>query len=137
MPSPSADNTPPPPGAPLAAWLRHWLVWLLLGSYVVAALLPTPGIWLGRRRNIAQFLRDGHTHLRPGDVLLLYTDGVTEAHDADGNLFDIERLETALAELHALPTAEIRDGIVRQVQSWMGDRPPLDDISLVVIRYIG
>lgn len=46
MPSPTPDNSPPPPGAPLAAWLRRWLVWLLLGSYVVAALLPAPGIWL-------------------------------------------------------------------------------------------
>ena len=99
--------------------------------------LHTPGIWLGRRRNIAPFLRDGHTHLRPGDILLLYTDGVTEAHDADGNLFDIDRLEAALAELHALPSAEICAGILRHVQTWMGDRPPVDDISLVAVRYTG
>ncbi len=46
MPSPTPDNSPPPPGASLAAWLRRWLVWLLLGSYVLAALVPAPGTWL-------------------------------------------------------------------------------------------
>ena len=46
MPSPSPDNPPTPPGATVAAWLRRWLVWLLLGSYILAALVPAPGVWL-------------------------------------------------------------------------------------------
>lgn len=46
MPTSAADTEPAKPGAAMAAWLRKRLVWLLLVSYVLAAILPTPGVWL-------------------------------------------------------------------------------------------
>lgn len=46
MPSPNIDLPPTLAGAAAAAWVRKWLVGLLLGSYVLAALVPTPGAWL-------------------------------------------------------------------------------------------
>lgn len=97
----------------------------------------TPGIWLGRKRDISRFLTDVHIRLDVGDVLLLYTDGVTEAHDPAGRMFDIDRLTSTLESLGDAPVAEIRDGIVARVKTWMAGTPQADDITVVVVRFVG
>ena len=70
--------------------------------------------------------------VRPGDVMLLYTDGINEAMDADDNEFGMERIRE-LAKAHQGGT-EIKDKIVGEVLQHVGDAPPFDDMCLVVIR---
>lgn len=75
--------------------------------------------------------------LRPGQGLLLYTDGVTEAMDADGNLFSAERLHAVLQHCgEAQPEAIIR-AIVDEVNRYSGSLPQSDDITALAIRYRG
>jgi serine phosphatase RsbU (regulator of sigma subunit) len=75
--------------------------------------------------------------LTPGDVLVLYTDGVTEARNEQGLFFDEERLLQALrAHLDSpqRPSApDIQDAVVRAVDEFRGNVCQSDDIALVVV----
>lgn len=76
--------------------------------------------------------------LAPGDSLILFTDGVSEATAADQQLFGVERIEAALAGLDRAPTARaITEEIVGKVVEFVGDAPQFDDISILVINYRG
>jgi phosphoserine phosphatase RsbU/P len=96
--------------------------------------LPTPGTWIGAAGNI-----DGHTvntdeKLHRGDVMLLYSDGITEAMSPSGEQFGIERLKEELNKAEG-STEEIRDHIIACVRRWSSDQK--DDITLMVLRYHG
>jgi serine phosphatase RsbU (regulator of sigma subunit) len=68
--------------------------------------------------------------VQPGDIMLLYTDGINEAMDSDDNEFGIE----AIRELASKDTDTVKDRIVEAVMKHVGDAPPFDDMCLVVIR---
>jgi sigma-B regulation protein RsbU (phosphoserine phosphatase) len=70
--------------------------------------------------------------LRPGDALVLYTDGITEAR-VGGRLFGLDRLRETLAELAGAPAAEITAGIRRAVEAF-APGPAADDQALLVLR---
>ncbi len=67
-----------------------------------------------------------------GDVLLMYTDGINEAMDADDNEFGIETIRKLAAE--ESDGLAIKDRIVDAVLEHVGNAPPFDDMCLVVIR---
>jgi PAS domain S-box-containing protein len=96
--------------------------------------IPTPGIWIGRRRNISAFIGDVHLELDAGDILLLYTDGITEARNVRSEQFDLPRLSAALKELHDRPVEEIRDGVLARARAWMAGAVQQDDMTLLVVR---
>ncbi len=74
--------------------------------------------------------------LEPGDVLALYTDGVTEAFNVDEEEFGVERLEEVILA-HAHESAEeIVDAIEAAVDAFVGDVPPFDDFTLVVLKRV-
>jgi serine phosphatase RsbU (regulator of sigma subunit) len=76
-------------------------------------------------------------HLRPGDGVFLYTDGVTEAMDADGNLFSDARLHAALGlHGHAAPEALVR-AVIDEVNLYAGGVAQSDDITALAIRFRG
>src|SRR5262249_6095905 len=54
--------------------------------------LPTPGTWLAAMADVEPFLNDDELTLGDGDVLVMYTDGVTEAADSTGEQFGLDRL---------------------------------------------
>jgi len=77
-----------------------------------------------------------HTEqLEPGDQIVFYTDGITEAANPDGELFGTDRLDRALAACGAEP-AEIVDRILKQVETHTGGTPARDDRTLVVARVV-
>jgi sigma-B regulation protein RsbU (phosphoserine phosphatase) len=79
----------------------------------------------------------GVIQLAPGDVLVLYTDGITEARDARGEFFDEDRLQESLLANQGQPAATIRDAILGAVDEFVGDAPQSDDIGLVVVAREG
>lgn len=96
-------------------------------------LLPTPGTWLGLRPGIEAVTEDSSFELLPGDVVLLFTDGVTEARDATGAHFDIDRLTEAFREVATRPPSEVRDHVLARVRAWMCEQD--DDLTLMVMRF--
>lgn len=75
--------------------------------------------------------------LEPGDNLVLYTDGVTEAAGPDRHQFEDERLEGCLGQAGGeLPSEVIRD-VLRSVEDFTAGAPPADDVTLLVLQYVG
>ena len=73
--------------------------------------------------------------LRPGEALILYTDGVTEAFDETDALYGEERMDRCLSALPAeAPAAEVVRGLVADVAAFSGAREQSDDITLLVLR---
>ena len=70
----------------------------------------------------------------PGDVLLLYTDGISEAEAPSGEQFGTRRLEQCLKRLAGGSANEILKGVVDEVTAWAGERGPSDDLTLVVLK---
>ena len=71
--------------------------------------------------------------MQPGEVLVLYTDGITEAQNKANEFFGLNRLLSTL-ENQFNPSAEaFRNGILESVQAFTGTAPRLDDITVVVI----
>jgi len=73
--------------------------------------------------------------LQCGDVLLICSDGVTEAHAADGDLFGETRLRNSLESCSGLSADEICRRVVAAVHGFGGNSPQADDLTLTVVRY--
>ena len=71
--------------------------------------------------------------LAPGDVLLLYTDGITEAQNAQGDFFDEDRLREVVRANLGRSARDIQDGVIAQVDTFVGDTPQFDDITMLVV----
>jgi sigma-B regulation protein RsbU (phosphoserine phosphatase) len=69
-------------------------------------------------------------------VLVLYTDGVTEAESPNGEQFGQTRLEQSVVRLADRDAASILDAIVHTVTEWCGERGLGDDLTLMVIRVL-
>lgn len=69
-----------------------------------------------------------------GSTVVLYSDGITEAEDVEGEEFGNERLEGILREHSAAPPSVLRDEIVRHVDAFVGAAPQKDDQTLVIAK---
>jgi serine phosphatase RsbU (regulator of sigma subunit) len=74
-----------------------------------------------------------HTRMEPGDFVLFYSDGVTEACNPAGEEFQDRLLEVA-SGLRDHPAADIVSAVHQAVTDWIAGQPPADDITLVAVR---
>jgi serine phosphatase RsbU (regulator of sigma subunit) len=72
--------------------------------------------------------------IRPGDTLVLYTDGVTEAEDDRNNQFGRRKLEECVARHIGESARGIVDAVVEEVLAFAGDRGQSDDLTLMVVK---
>ncbi|MCX6356978.1 MAG: SpoIIE family protein phosphatase [Candidatus Aureabacteria bacterium] len=79
----------------------------------------------------------GETRLAPGDALVMYTDGVTEAFDGEREMFSEERLKAAVKACRGESAGAIAACVLRGVGEFVGGAPQSDDLTIVVIRYAG
>jgi sigma-B regulation protein RsbU (phosphoserine phosphatase) len=75
--------------------------------------------------------------LEVGDCLFLFTDGVTEALDANGELFSESRLEEVLRSVAEGSTQSVVTAVVDAVRRFAGDAPQSDDIAALAVRLVG
>jgi sigma-B regulation protein RsbU (phosphoserine phosphatase) len=81
-----------------------------------------------------------HLHeeqMEPGDIVVFYTDGLTEVENARHEPFGEHRLAEAIRTHAHASAAEIKQAILEAVSEFEGDAPPFDDLTLVVVRYVG
>lgn len=96
--------------------------------------VPTSGTWIGIVDDLEGLLQDITIPIAPGDVVLLFTDGVTEAANRRGEMFGEERLQHAIERYATLQVRDLVKSIVRDVQDFL-DRQD-DDITIVAMRRI-
>jgi sigma-B regulation protein RsbU (phosphoserine phosphatase) len=75
----------------------------------------------------------GEVTLTPGDLLVMYSDGVTEAGQKEGREFGEQRLRALVQANRDRPLAELQSVILREVQRWTGGEPD-DDVTLLMAR---
>ena len=80
---------------------------------------------------------DNREQLQPGDVLIVYTDGVTEALNTEGQEFGEERLAEIAEQRHKEDAAAILQAIVLGVQTFARGAAQHDDVTAMVVKYIG
>jgi sigma-B regulation protein RsbU (phosphoserine phosphatase) len=94
--------------------------------------LVQTGVVLGPTGN-ATYSR-GFRRIEPGDALLLYTDGMVEAHGEGDEEFGVGRLVKAFEELREKPGDEIARALIQRVGEWSGGGEPEDDRTVVVLK---
>lgn len=76
------------------------------------------------------------TVLPAGEALFLYTDGVTEAMDVEGNQYTEKRLEAFLAGAGNIPTQDLINKAVAGVKEFVAEAPQSDDITVLAVRWL-
>ena len=72
--------------------------------------------------------------LQPEDVLMAFTDGVTEAHNPDEEEFGEERLKETLRRAAHLPVDAMASSILEELKAWMGGAAQYDDLTFIVMK---
>jgi len=106
-------------------------LWLQVRSGEIQE-VTAPGIVLGVLEDIE--LEEREIDVAPGDLLVFYTDGVTEAMNTGGQQFDGERLRAAVAANPDASAQQILSAVVDAVRAFTGDAPQSDDLTLFVAK---
>jgi sigma-B regulation protein RsbU (phosphoserine phosphatase) len=92
------------------------------------------GFPLGLEEHIAKFVAEATVSLQPGDGIVLYTDGITEAENADGKMYGIDRLCEVISQHWDKSAEEIKQAVVADVTWHIGQHKVYDDLTLVVLK---
>jgi len=92
------------------------------------------GFPIALEADIADFLATTEIQLNSGDVVVLYTDGITEAFDMNEDQYGIEPVIKVVALNREQSAAEIKQAVIDDVRRYMGEQKVFDDITLVVIK---
>jgi serine phosphatase RsbU (regulator of sigma subunit) len=114
---------------------HNWPLYYQAREQAVHSLSPA-GVCLGIDADggFAECLREETLAVSSGDLLLLYSDGITEATDAANRLFDLRRLKEALKEHSHLPADQIVAGINHRLNAFIGSEELRDDVTMVVMK---
>ena len=92
------------------------------------------GFSIGLDEEIEEFIDSTTVKLAPGDGVVLYTDGITEAENVAGQMYGLQRLCEVVSH-HWEETAEgIKEAVIADVHSFIGQAKVLDDITLLIIK---
>ncbi len=97
--------------------------------------LPSGGPALGMWREAC--FATGSVALRPGDILVLYTDGVIEAMNGSGEMFGVDRLERVIASRRHDAARDLVEAVVDATRAFAGRSTYEDDFTLVVVKRQG
>ncbi|MFA1626767.1 SpoIIE family protein phosphatase [Rhizobium mongolense] len=93
------------------------------------------GLPVGLESDISSFIVTREIPFHKGDLIVLHTDGVTEAENPEGELFGIERLCENARRLHGRTAEQVMNGILESLMAYIGTQKIHDDITLVVVRH--
>jgi len=92
------------------------------------------GFPVGLIENADDFYHQQKIKLEAGDTVVLYTDGITEAANADHKLYGIERLRDVVSENYRKSPEEIKDLVIDNVKKHIGEQKVYDDLTLVIMK---
>ena len=92
------------------------------------------GLTLDEGRTFSRLLEEVTIPLGRGDLFVLYTDGITEAMNRDGECFGDARLASLIGEHVDLSSDELRERILREIDAFTDSAPQQDDMTMVVLR---
>ncbi|TVQ08033.1 MAG: hypothetical protein EA368_12860, partial [Leptolyngbya sp. DLM2.Bin27] len=92
------------------------------------------GFPLALEDDIRPFIKQIQIALNSGDVVVLYTDGITEAINAQKQQYGLERLQKVVQQYRKQPAAEIQQAVIADVQHYIGTQALRDDLTLVVLK---
>jgi serine phosphatase RsbU (regulator of sigma subunit) len=101
---------------------------LVPGGMVLGLRLP------GASERFEAVLEEYTRPLTRGDLIVLYTDGITEAMNLDGDLFGDQALSAVLCATANQDPAAVRERVVRDVRAFVGEAEPHDDMTMVLVR---
>ncbi len=100
--------------------------------------LTPPGLGLGldRGEGFERILREEEVPLAPDDFFLFFTDGLSEAMNEGSELFGEARLRRILEDSDGLSSEQLRGRILEEVERFVGDAAPHDDLTMVVLKVV-
>ncbi len=111
---------------------------LLMTDDGVEYIRPTGlGLGMGTNELFEKNIEQSEIQLQNGDVIVFYTDGITEARQFDGDEYGYEKLKDVLRSAKNNSAMEIRDLIIADVDRHMNHTPPEDDLTIVVMKWKG
>jgi serine phosphatase RsbU (regulator of sigma subunit) len=113
---------------------KHQDIIIYRGASNKTETISTQGTWLGITDDIEDYLVDTSTTLDIGDIVLLFTDGITEATNLKNEMYGQKRLEHCLNQYADLPVGKLIKKIIKDVLSFQEKQ--LDDITLLAIKKI-
>ena len=81
--------------------------------------------------------RDYELTLSPGDAIFVYTDGVADANNPEGEFYGVERMEAALNRLGKKNPESILRGLKKDVDRFVGTADQFDDLTMLCLEYKG
>ncbi len=92
------------------------------------------GFMVGIEDDISDFLSVKEILLQPGDGVVLYTDGITEARNLEGELYEVDKLCAVISRHWQLSASEIQQAVIADVRQHIGKQKVFDDITLLVLK---
>jgi len=92
------------------------------------------GFPIGLDDDIAKFIDQTTVQLQPGDGVVLYTDGITEAENTAGEQYGLERLCEVVSQNWSQSAEAIKEVVITDVRSHIGEQEVYDDITLIVLK---
>ncbi len=93
------------------------------------------GFPIGLESDITDFVAQTSVQLNPRDVVVLYTDGITEAENMTGRQYGLDRLCDVVSKNWQLSVGEIRQAVIDDVKQHIGEQKVYDDITLLVLKH--
>lgn len=113
---------------------KHMDIIIIRGKDKSVEVISTEGTWLGITDSIEEYLTDYNIPVSKEDLILLYTDGATEAKNMDGELYGDCRLIESFSKYHMLPVKDIIQNMLKDINLFQEKQD--DDITLLVIKKI-
>ncbi len=92
------------------------------------------GVGMANEQNFDKVFQEDEIILHKGDVLILYTDGITEAQNQEKEFYDEQRLESLIQTEKTKSSRELRNLIIEDVRTFVGSSNQFDDMTLIVIK---
>jgi len=92
------------------------------------------GIFIGATNDVTDFTHEMTISLAPGETLILYTDGITEAKNRERKMYGQQRLCQVLGQSWEGSAEQIKNAVIKDVCRYMGKQKLLDDMTLLVLK---